>query len=270
MNDNDLTIIVSSPDSYRDVFKNFLSFFKLNWPDCPYRLILTTNSDLNIDGNIETILNNSDCNWCKRVLNAVQHTTSPYILTFVDDDYISAPVDTGAVKELVSIMAETSIQYCKRPIKRPKQPLYNKDIYHLHSISHKEPYGLTLGTGFWHRDFLVKQLGDGSLDGWALENKWLKETLYLPNGYFDGCVVDDRDLLNIVHCVSKGQWILKSLKKMKRLGYEVDIGKREILPPKVAFINALKSKIGLCLSTKNRYRIKKILRKLGMEFTTDY
>ena len=269
MNEDSLTIIVSSPDSYRDVFNNFLRFFKLNWPDCPYRLVLTTNSILCEDSAADTVFNDSGCNWCKRVLNAVEHTASPYILTFVDDDYISAPVDTKAVREIIFTMEKNSIRYCKRPVARPKQPLYNA-IPHLHSISYREPYGLTLGTAFWHRDFLVKQLSDGSMDGWALENKWLEDTLDSPDGYFEGCVVDDRNLLNIVHCVSKGKWIPGGLKKMRESGCEVDTGTRAILPKKNTNINNIKCSIGLCISTRNRLRIKKVLRKLGMKFTTDY
>lgn len=35
---NDVTVLVNSCDAYEDLWFPYFEFFRLNWPDCPYKL----------------------------------------------------------------------------------------------------------------------------------------------------------------------------------------------------------------------------------------
>lgn len=41
-NTNDCTIVVSTCDAYRDLWPAFFALFKRYWPDCPYKIVLNT------------------------------------------------------------------------------------------------------------------------------------------------------------------------------------------------------------------------------------
>ena len=41
---NDVTILVNSCDKYEDAWEPFFKLFSIQWPECPYKIILNTES----------------------------------------------------------------------------------------------------------------------------------------------------------------------------------------------------------------------------------
>ena len=54
MKENGCTVLVTSCDAYRDVERPFVSLFRKHWPDCPFALVLLTETATENDDRIDT------------------------------------------------------------------------------------------------------------------------------------------------------------------------------------------------------------------------
>jgi len=266
-----LTIIVTSPDSDRDLFDKFLECFDTNWADCPYPLVLTNNF-LPCDNYRVTVvnLNRDDKTWTRLTKNAVDTVFSDYYLLLDCDRFISNTVHTPDIEKVLDIMKVNNIDYFD--INRSadlKAPLFH-GIPNAYMISKRKPYGLNVN-GIFERKYLLQMLGNGTKTAWDIERGYLKESLSATNNdFFDNALADNRNLLNIVHMVLKGKYLPSAIRKMEKAGYHVAPGCRSIISNPQEFKLILYDHIGKKLTPATRKRIKSVLSKIGFKFTTEY
>jgi len=106
---NDCTIIVSSCDAYSDIWDAFFTLFKKYWPDCPYKIVLNTETlqysypDLDID-----VINapRAEMSWTARLKNVVEQVDSEQILFLLDDFFFYDYVDTRRVGQCAQWLKE--------------------------------------------------------------------------------------------------------------------------------------------------------------------
>jgi hypothetical protein len=268
---DDLAILVSSPDSYNEVFRIFLKLFNKYWANCEYELILANNV-LNYDDSKVTVINCGEdaMSWCQRTVHAVQKINKKYFIVITEDSLISEYIDSNEISNIIKIMDLYSLQYYKLYPKPNANGRLFHGLPHVHEILKKQPYGRNLNTAIWERSYLLKCLGDGTETGWQIEEKWLREAYHAEKGSFDNCVADDRNVLHTIHGVAKGKWLPTALKRLKTIGYEVEVGTRGVIPKRDEFAIFFLKKFNTISSPKLRKVAKITLSKLNFKFTTKY
>ena len=264
--DNRLSIYVSSPDSYADVFAIFLKGFRKFWSDCTYEFILTTNTR-SYEG-ITCICNNKQNDtWVERTLVTLPAIKSKYILLMCDDIIISDKVDNSVIERLLDYMDSHEIKYCRlEPI--PKGDII-KSFPLLRSVNRQTPYAINLQLGIFRKDFFVELIGDGSLSSWDIENSINEQAAFAPNEDFKDVVAVSKYILPYIHGVYKGKWIRQAIANLTKLGLYEDSG-RGI----VSFSQQLKIDMTHWfqwkISLNQRRMLKSVLSMMGIRFATKW
>lgn len=264
MTRNRLSIYVSSPDSYSDVFSVFYRAFFRYWKDCPYDFYLTTNTQAYED--IKCIQNNKPGDtWVERTLAAMPKIDSKYLLLMCDDTFISQPVNNIDIERILDYMDNNNIKYCRiKPIKA--KDIIGKEIGLCH-VSTNIPYAVNLQIGIIRKDFLMHLLGDGKKSAWEIEgniqNK-LKVDKY--NNYVD-IVAVNKPIVSFVHGIWKGKWIRGTYNYIKK-EYPDYVFERPRLSIGLSIKILLINNLEMMTPIKARRALKSILTKLGVKFTT--
>lgn len=238
--ENRLSVFVSSPDKHSDVFEVFLSCFKRFWNDCPYEIILSTNTST-CDG-IKAYRNYQvGDSWIERTLSVLKVLRTKYVLLMCDDLCVCEKPNLAEIEKILDTMDMYGIKCCRlEPIKKSIPVRGNKDLVWVYK---KMPYALNLCMGIYDREYLIKQLGDGNASAEELEKKWLLAALKAKDEYFEDIVACKKQVIKVIHCIAEGKWIKNSIKKLQKMGIEAKT-EREIMKQKDEMIFILKSVVG--------------------------
>lgn len=259
-----LSIYVSSPDSYSDVFRLFYKAFKKYWNSCPFELVFSTNTQ-KYEG-IKCLCNNKTGDtWVERTIAALPHICTEYVLLMCDDIIITTPVNNDEINKILDYMECNNIKYCRlKPLKSGKTI---KELPSLSYVNKQTPYAINLQIGIIRKDYFAELLGDGSRSAWEIENVLNEQSSIARDDCFKDIISVNRPVIPFVHGVWKGKWISSSYKYIK-MNYPDYSFERPVLP----FYTDLKIRaidfIEEAVSFKTRRRIKNTLMKLGMSFST--
>jgi hypothetical protein len=103
MNKADCALYIASCDAYSDVWPGFFKQLQRNWPDCPFKLYLGTNSKDFLWPNLTCLKSDEAMRWSDRVKSHINQIETEYILLFLEDWYISKPVCT---KEIINCFSQ--------------------------------------------------------------------------------------------------------------------------------------------------------------------
>lgn len=270
MKDNRMSIAVISCDAYQDIVKYYLEFMKKNWPDCPYDVIIATETYDHHDNVAKTIMCGENTTWTKRAIDAIQSCDSPYVLMTVDDLFISEKVDTDAFEQALDFIESHGITYYRIPWHLASNNHYktHPDNPNVNMIPENMPYGRSIGSSIWERNELLGLLGDGTMSAWELEDFFCKEASNGTGVFYKYYVSDKRYLLHSVQMISQSKWEVDSVKMLKKMGYEIDTSARGFLPKSVYRRRRIIGRLGRICPVKFRKTAKKILRRLGIRFFT--
>ena len=261
-----LTIIMPTHKTYLDVAVLSEKLYLKYWPDCPFKIILSTNRS-EVDFSLFKVLSNSDSDeYIRRIYNAAQAYASDYYLIIGEDNFISSEIDEKKIYDTINYLKENSINYCRiiPPEKKSKE-------LRFYPIRKNKPYGIT-GAGFiCTKEFIDKELVS-NINGWQFENDMLAKTmLYTSKDYFADCIAASQDVLDTIHGIRHGMWIPQSYKKLKRLNPELDFDIRPVTDEDLSyFIREKADWIYKLIPTRTRFYIKKSLKKIGLKFATDF
>jgi hypothetical protein len=106
-----ITILISTCDSFYDVWTpNFCLWAKF-WPDCPFPVYLLTNR-LRIDeGPIKNIPLGEDRGWSDNLIAALDRIPTPYIFYFQEDHFLMRPVLTDTVLRCAQVLEDTGADF---------------------------------------------------------------------------------------------------------------------------------------------------------------
>ena len=265
--DNDLTLFISTPDSYTDIMGIFLECFHRNWQDCPYELVISTNTK-HYDCQNVTVLDNNDKNdgWMNRAIPALKQIKSKYVMLLCDDCFILKTVHNSQVRAFFKEVKEHNLDFCGMTnyIKGPKF----EGAKYINKVRKNKAYAKNLQTGIYKREYLLSELGDGSLDPWELEAKWLKQASRGSKEYYDNIASCSMNILNCVNGIAKGKWFESALDAVQKSGIEVKT-ERGVIPFSQEKKMDLMNKIGKVIPSSARADVKKILGHFGVKFSTD-
>ena len=255
---NDCTVLVTSCDAYRDVEAPFLQLFRKYWPDCPFELVLVTETSPNngsaVSDNGEavssplvrkelrgphsfdrTIFTGKGKTWSQMLVAALDQIETPYVIMLMNDYFLESSVDTeNILRRLDEAKEKGALNYrlCPDPPRAVKNTAY--------SVSCK--------AGIWNRQFL-RALAAKTKSAWEFERY----------GSFMFDESDQRPLLvteklefpfqDVVH---KGYWEPWGVELLKREGIAYDFSVRG-LPP---------------LSVRIKEKVKNFIFRLNPELVT--
>jgi hypothetical protein len=185
------------------------------------------------------------------------------------DYFIGDQVDNKLLNETLKIINDNGISYYKLDdFVKIKSKNYNNCNY-LFEIPSDYEYGLSLQPAIWERSFLFELLKDKSYSAWEFELERVQEAKNGYEGNLNGCIYDNRNILNIVHGVVQGKILPSAIKTLKKKGYYLNLNEREVMSKKEYYIYQLKILGKRLLPKRVSKVVKKVLRKMGMKFVSD-
>lgn len=266
-----MVIFLCAYDPYKDLFDIFIKQFQKNWPDCPYPLVIS-NMHFKYEGENIYVINCGDVRdpalRLKRVMDIYD---ADFYLGFEEDRMIMQSVDTSEVEKILDFMEESKVPYfrCNSSIYKKKKSDKYKGYEHYFHIPGNEPYGVCGSTVIWSRR-MMQILGEKfDYNGYKWESYQNKRAALSREKWVDNFATDDRNVFHILHCIEKQKWIAKSRKILINEGYNIPNDNREVQSIRetiIAFIKECFKRI----PGKLRFYIKKIMKKIGFHFITDY
>lgn len=108
MEKKDVTILVNSCDLYEDTWYPFFKLLQIQWTDCPYRIVLNTETK-KYDCpflNVETINSSVALSWTARLKYVLNQIDTEFVLFFLEDFFLLESVRTDGFEKALSIIRE--------------------------------------------------------------------------------------------------------------------------------------------------------------------
>ena len=220
---NDCTVLVTSCDAYRDVEAPFLKLFRKYWPDCPFKLVVVSETGAE-EGFDRTIFTGKGKTWSQMLVEALDQIETPYVIMLMNDYFLESPVNTAQIlSRLAEAKEKGALNYrlCPDPPRAVKNTAY--------SVSCK--------AGIWNRQFLralaaktksaweFERYGSFMFDESDLRPLLVTETLEFP-------------FLDVIH---KGYWEPWGVALLKREGIAYDFSVRGAPPLSVRIKEKVKN-----------------------------
>lgn len=106
MENKKVTVLVNSCDLYEDAWYPFFKLFNTYWTDCPYRVILNTETKQFSMDEMKIEVFNTACGltWSKRFLLALKEIDTEYVLFFLEDFFIMSDVRRDVFDKAIECM----------------------------------------------------------------------------------------------------------------------------------------------------------------------
>ncbi len=165
--------MVNSCDLYEDTWYPFFKLLQMQWSDCPYRIVLNTETK-KYDCpfmNVETINSGDGLSWTARLRYALNNIDSEFVLFFLEDFFLLKPVKTEAFNKALNIIKQNKdvglvhFTPTEKEMPQPKNDL-EKCFYEL--PVRKRTLRTRVAVSLFRKDYFLKLLyGD--------ENPWQYE-----------------------------------------------------------------------------------------------
>lgn len=271
MNSRDLmTVIFVGFDGYSDMWGDCMSLYHRFWKDCPYRTIFVNNEKEVSFGGVDVIHAGINAEWSMKVRLAVQEAQTPYICLLLEDFLVGEKINTKRIDSTVRFINQEKLKYYKlanmsRAVKN-RNPYYKGKKF-LHIIPESDEYGVSLQAAIWDKDYLLKLLGEGNYNAWIFEFNRVREAEGKPDIPNQGCVFDDRNILNLQHGVIQSKYLPGTIRYFKKKGINLNV-EREIMSWPHYYKLRLISRGKYMIPKNMRNSIKRLLEKNGMKFVS--
>ncbi len=157
-----VAVLVNSTDSYHDCWEPLFSLFANFWPDCPYPVVLNTetreyeHSAVSIrvvhasprpDGRRPT--------WSECLIDCLDGLGTPFVLYLQEDYFLNRPVDGALIARLVERMDCEQLDHVRLidfGDERPGDPLGGEPPLSL--LAPRSNYLVSLQAGIWRTEHL--------------------------------------------------------------------------------------------------------------------
>ena len=247
------TVLVFSCDKYEDVWDPFFTLLNKYWPDCPYSIILNTESKLFDESKYEHLnvstfqmyKPNQKIPYGKRVRDHIKRIQTEYIITIMDDFFVRSPVLTSELERVMDWMdKEVKVGCCclhhhnDYYYKRYKWEQHSRLEGYSQRVKFSE-YNYDMQSCVWRKEALYNAWKD-------FENPWEWECYSNVRSFDDSWQYYDKDMdtpspINYIDFYSgkkewsgicKGKWVESTVCDLFREnGIEVDYSKRGFYIP---------------------------------------
>ncbi len=226
MSDRELTLMVNTCDAYQDVLGVFLHAFEDCWPDCPYPMVINTES--NTRDYPARVLNHRNLNgkddWGHRLLSALNSIDSEFVLMLYDDFILNAPVSNDRVNTALRVLKSEPNSVVAYLI-NTSLPLSKTDADGAFiALKDRVDYRLNSAPGIWRRQALMHYTAQG-------DTPWAWEVFGTYRTWGDGKIFyslnpNQSDIYSYNHAkggaIYRGMWVREVVEQLSKK-YPLDI-----------------------------------------------
>jgi len=226
MFDTSLTIIVASCDKYSDLWMPFSTLFRKYWPDCPYEIVLVTESPAQSNPDHvfhRTVPCGIGTGWGDRLSQSLEQVQTPYVLLLCDDYFLCDNVNTAVINDFVKLAQKHNAGNL-RLLENPTFTNTFSEAEQLGEYKKMTAYCVSTQAGIWDTRFL-QNLAKGYASIWQFERNgsFAAERLTQP---FIGTRAYYFPFEDVVH---KGQWERHGIRLCQRNHIDLSHSKRATL-----------------------------------------
>ncbi len=218
-----LSILVASCDKYADIWKPFSLLFKRYWADCPYEIVLITESEVPELGEYvfdRSVACGKGMGWADRLTHGLEQVHTPYVIMLCDDYFLCDRVDTTRMEHLLAL-AQKHQAGNLRMIQNPMHQRVFSEAEGLGEYDKGTAYCISTMAGIWDVCFL-KKLAKGYKSIWEFERHGSFQCTHLPYP-----ILGTREIaFPFEDAVHKGKWEEAGIRLCSRNGIEIDFKKR--------------------------------------------
>lgn len=110
------TVLINSCDSYSDLWEPFFKLFKKYWNNCPFEIVLNTETKSFVDDELVVrVVNYPDCKssaYGKRIKNCLKSIKTPYVILLLDDFFLREPVNEDLIEKTIKYLDDNPDVTC--------------------------------------------------------------------------------------------------------------------------------------------------------------
>jgi len=166
----DLTIVVNTCDAYHDVLRIFFHALHNYWPDCPYPVVINTESNTQpYPARVHHHVNpNEPDDWGARLRSTLGSIDSEYVLVLYDDFILNAPVSNQRMASALQ-MLQSQAQGVVAYLIDTALPLSTTNANDMFiALKDRVDYRLNSAPAIWRRQALMDYTATGDTP-WAWE-----------------------------------------------------------------------------------------------------
>ena len=170
--DNSVSILINSCDAYEDVWNPFFHSFYENWPDCPYKIYLNTEtkeykSEFIQVTSLGVLQGKRNIEWGERLRDCLSRIESDYVVMLFDDFCLEGRVDQRKIEICVEKLKKYKTIDVFYLVNAFRELIDNSKKTFIEVPAGKD-YRLNSAPGLWRRDSLIKYT-DKKDNPWAWE-----------------------------------------------------------------------------------------------------
>lgn len=264
-----LTVLIIGFDGYVDVWRHSADLLNRFWKNRP-RTILA-NSELRPNyQNIEIVNAGKDAEWSKKAIEALKVIDTEYVLLMLEDFFISAEIENETIANTLRFMDTENIDYCQVLVQAFNQSWVQAKSYkgnkHILAIDSNKKYPINLQAAIWRKSYLQEALGEGNYNAWTFEMNHMYD---IVNTDRISCVIDDTNMLHIIHGIVQSKYLRNAKRKLKKLGCNISDDERATLSFKDDFKYNFKLLMYSIVPSGMQNGAKKIGKLFKIDFVTD-
>ena len=262
----DCTVVVSSCDAYEDTWYPFFKILENQWPDCPYPIVLNTESkhfsykDMDIK-TFNFYKPGKKVPWGKRLIKTLKNIDSEYILFMLDDFYLLNAVDQKRIDECIKWMEEDK-NIAVFSFWRTRQPNIKDGKYpHFERRPQNGSYRLNCQAAVWRREKLISYIRPHE-NPWQWEILGSKRSERYPEKVYSAIEGEPyiMEYSILEYGLIRGKWTPGIVDLFKKYDIECDFSKRGFVEKEPAPITFKKKRPFALrkIASKCKYYIKRI------------
>lgn len=171
LTDSELTVVVNTCDSYHDVLDIFFHALGEHWPDCPYPVVINTETNQYsqypaIVHNHQSITGTDD--WGGRLLSTLDNIQTDFVFMLYDDFILEGNVDFDRIKEALQLLKKQKDADVAYLINTSLPPATKNNNSTFLPLKDKIDYKLNSSPGIWRKKSLMEYTASGDTP-WAWE-----------------------------------------------------------------------------------------------------
>lgn len=253
-------LVLPTNSSYLDVTENFLELLRINWPDCPYEVVVSiTGEDIKISG-YNCIYNGDDATLPDCVKAVAKEIPAKLYLCMLGDAFICSKWNNEIFESILDEMITHKIQYCslKKTRLYYKEKDYNK---YLRYINHNDRYGFTFISFIADKKFIDTEFRHRTSD-FDFENQYLRIANKKDGKYYRYGISVKENYFDIHPGIIKGKWERGVYRLIKGKYNRLNLAERELLSIPLDMYYRFSDYIAPVLPVSVRENIKKTLNKV--------
>lgn len=194
------SLLVSSCDSYEDLWEPFLNTFKKNWPDCDIEKYFITENKKFIKNDFTTIKCGLKKNWTDRLYYSLSSIKDDYVILMLEDFFLRSKINNEGIHYFIKYIQKYDLSMI-RLIKRPQGTCLNTKHTKLMQIHKDDLFRASTQATIWNKNVL-KSLLCKNENIWEFElNGTIRSQSF--NNFF---CVKENVMTYQHHVVERGKW----------------------------------------------------------------